>query len=116
MKALQPDYFKIYGRFIHKEVNGNYHAGRHYSGNNFQNKFDIFTLKYKFAPWNETTIKRMQQFKDKIPSGDLATNAGSQHTQSEEEYLNRYKHAFQYVSDLTLDKNFSRCYDYCMSL
>lgn len=116
IKNMVPDYFKIYGRYLHKDVNGNYSTGRHHSCNNYPNKFDLFTLKFKYSPWNENTIKRLQQFKDKIPSSDLVTETGSQHTRSEEEYIERYKNFAKTAVDLKTDENFLRCHNYITSL
>ena len=112
------DYYKgLYGRYYHNQPFGKYGSGRHtVHSMNQAGVSNVFTLKYKYSPWNDTTIKRVQQFKNKIPQNDLNSNKGLPHMQSEDEHTNVYNHFLSTAYDLKQDVSFLNAYNYCMSL
>jgi len=110
----QNHYNTLFGRMLHNHESFHYIAGRH--NTNGMGVDNIFTLKYKFSPWNEFTQKRIQQFKSKIPESDISTSRGTQHLRSEKEYLDEYAGLMQYVKDLKEDELFLAAYNYCTSL
>lgn len=108
-------YDTLFGRVLHNHVNAfPYVSGRHNKGS--ISVGDVFTLKYKFSPWNEFTKKRIQQFAPKIPKSDIDQTRGIQHLRSEQEYLDEYTGLMQYVKDLKEDELFLAAYNYCTSL
>ena len=114
-----PDYFKcFFSRCYHNKPYGDYAPGRHWLNNRY-NEFlapDVFTLKYKYSPWNRTTIDRIQQFKSRVPQSDLDTNKGGTHCLSEAQYVEEYEHYLSTAHDLMENSAFKAAFDYCNSL
>jgi hypothetical protein len=109
-------YNLLFGRFYHNKECLTYRPGRHHIADEFGQVDDIFTLKYKFSPWNKFTKKRIQQFKPKIPKIDIDQLRGVQHLKSEEEYFEEYDNLLKFVKDLTEDKVFLEAYNYSTNL
>ena len=119
-----PDYCAaFYSRTYHNKPMANYAPGRHFiwppgpdQSYNIFSALDVFTLKYRFSPWNETTIKRIQQFKSRVPQYDLDSNKGGTHCLSEEQYIEEYDHYLTTAYDLKTNEQFLNAYNYCVSL
>ena len=115
-----PDYFKcFFSRCYHNKEFGDYAPGRHWlNGENYLEYLapDIFTLKYKYSPWNSTTINRIQQFKTRVPQSDLDTNKGGTHCLSEAQYVEDYVHYLSTAHDLMENPAFLNAFTYCNSL
>ena len=109
-------YNLLFGRFYHNKECLNYLPGRHHITDRHHQVHDIFTLKYKFSPWNKFTKKRIQQFKSKIPKIDIDQSRGIQHLKSEEQYFEEYADLLIYVKNLTEDKVFFEAYKYSTNL
>jgi Glycosyl transferase family 2 len=112
----KPDFFKVYGRVIHKDSNGDYRPGRHETVRNYRERSDLYTLKFKYSPWNETTLSRLQQFKEKIPRSDFEKKAGIQHFFEEDKFIQAYKDNVETAIDLRTDNNFNKALDFFLSL
>ena len=108
-----PDpYNTFYGRFYHNTPFLNYHAGRHnLKTGRWQDVYDIFTLKYKYSPWNENTIRRVQQFRPLIPEG-----VPSIHKKPEQQHWVLYDIFRHSAIDLKTDPAFLNAHNFCMSL
>jgi len=119
-----PNYFAcFFSRYYHNNTFGAYATGRHFLIPPLAPKFykeyqalDIFTLKYKYSPWNPTTIARIQQFKDRIPQSALDDGKSGTHCLPEEAYISEYNHYLSTADDLRKDPIFLNAYNYCMSL
>jgi hypothetical protein len=66
-------------RVIHSYQNGNYNLGRHSSNHPTTLSMDLYILWCGFYPWNEETLKRKCQIKDKIPESDKICGIGFHH-------------------------------------
>ena len=66
-------------RTIHSYPNGKYALGRHSSFHTTEEIASLFIVWCGFYPWNEYTIKRKLQIKDKIPDSDKTAGFGHQH-------------------------------------
>jgi hypothetical protein len=66
-------------RVIHSYQNGNYNIGRHSSNHSTTLSMDLYILWCGFYPWNDETLKRKSQIKDKIPDSDKLRDLGFQH-------------------------------------
>lgn len=114
------DYFKGYfSRLYHNSHFGNYCPGRHWLLDTAHWQVisnDVFTLKYKYSPWNKTTIDRLQQFKNRVPQQDLDVGFCLNHCYTEDVYREEYEHYLTTAHDLRDDPYFARAYDYCMGL
>ncbi len=66
-------------RALHSYPNGNYSLGRHSSFHTTEEIASLFIVWCGFYPWNEYTIKRKLQIKDKIPESDKIDGLGFQH-------------------------------------
>ena len=72
-------------RSLHSYKNGKYTIGRHNSfHNNMENITQLFIVWCGFYPWNQYTINRKLQIKDKIPESDKQMGRGFQHLWSTE--------------------------------
>jgi hypothetical protein len=107
------------GRYYHNQPYGDYDAGRHYL-NNYYNTIvtnEIFVLKYKFSPWNESMLQRMEQIGPRVPHSDLSRGWGSFHTLPRQNFINDYYNTFlEKTHDLTENVTFKAAFDYCNSL
>lgn len=108
-----PDpYNTFYGRFYHNTPFLKYHAGRHnLKTGKWQDVYDVFTLKYKYAPWNPNTIKRVQQFRPLIPE-----DVPSIHKKPEQQHWVLYDIFRQTAIDLKTDLEFLNAFTYCNSI
>jgi hypothetical protein len=114
-----PDYFWFYfSRCYHNKEFGDYAPGRHWLNNSYYQyrAKDVFVLKYKYSPWNPTTISRIQQFKSRVPQSDLDENKGHTHCMTEEQYVEEYEHFLSTAHDLKENSNFLAAFNYCNSL
>ena len=110
-------YDHFYSRSYHNDICGKYSAGRHWLMDCESTKVDyIFTLKYKYCPWNEFTIKRIQQFASKIPFVDINYNIGVPHLQTENQHQYVHNHFLMTAHDLKEDTKFLNAYNYSMGL
>jgi hypothetical protein len=66
-------------RIIHSYQNGDYIIGRHFSNHPTTISTDMYILWCGFYPWNDNTLKRKCQIKDKIPESDKVRGFGVQH-------------------------------------
>ena len=66
-------------RSLHSYSNGFYSIGRHSSYHPSETISSLFIVWCGFYPWNEKTIKRKLQIKDKIPETDKEVGRGFQH-------------------------------------
>jgi len=107
-----PDpYNTFYGRFYHNTPCLNYHAGRHnLKSGSWMDVTDIFTLKYKYSPWNENTIKRVQQFAPLIPP-----EVPSIHKKPEQQHWVLYDIFRSTAHDLKQNEQFLNAFNYCTS-
>jgi hypothetical protein len=112
-------YNHFYGRHYHNKPFGDYSTGRHWIHgghvNNLIANF-LFTLKYKYSPWNENTIKRIQQFSSKVPPVDIERGLGLPHRQTEYQHQYVYNHFLLTAHDLKENDAFRNAYNYCMGL
>jgi len=108
-----PDpYNTFYGRFYHNTPFLKYHAGRHnLKTGKWQDVYDVFTLKYKYAPWNPNTIKRVQQFRPLIPE-----DVPSIHKKPEQQHWVLYDIFRNTAIDLKTDPIFLNAQNYCVNL
>jgi hypothetical protein len=112
-------YNHFYGRQYHNQPYGDYSVGRHWIlGGEVNNSIsnDLFTLKYKYSPWNDNTIKRIQQFSSKVPPVDINRGLGLPHLQTEYQHNYVYNHFMLTAHDLKEDPAFLNAYNYCMGL
>jgi hypothetical protein len=109
-------YTWVYGRFYHNLSFGNYSPGRHLIHDNYLDVSNVFTLKYKYSPWNKNLVKRMTQIGEKIPQSDIDRNMGKLHLSSEDDITNDYNHYFTTAYDLKTDPEFLAAYNYCVNL
>lgn len=114
------DFFKsYYSRLYHNAPYGDYVLGRHWTLDHSwwnHRATDVFTLKYKYSPWNDTILKRLQQFKHRVPQSDLDRGFCTFHTQAEETYIKEYEHYLKTAHDLKEDDKFLKAYEYTMGL
>ena len=105
-------YNVMYGRYYHNQPFGKYGTGRHRILEGTEcGASNVFTLKYKYSPWNETTIKRVQQFGSKLPN-----DISSLHKKPELQHQILYNHFLMTAYDLRSDTSFLNAYDYCLGL
>jgi len=78
-------------RVIHSYQNGNYTTGRHSSNHSTTLSTDLYILWCGFYPWNDETLKRKCQIKDKIPESDKMRGLGFQHLWNKEQMENELK-------------------------
>ena len=110
-------YDHFYGRFYHNDSYGKYALGRHWITD--QKSFvvnNLFTLKYKYSPWNDCTVKRIQQFLPKMASVDLNRGLCLPHMQTEYQHQYVYNHFLSTAHDLRENILFFNAYNYCMGL
>jgi hypothetical protein len=72
-------------RVIHSYQNGNYSVGRHFSNHPTTLSKDMYILWCGFYPWNDETLKRKCQIKDKIPESDKICGRGFHHLWNKEQ-------------------------------
>ena len=114
---VQNSYNKLYSRHYHNQPYGNYSPGRHIiHDSNIIERNDIFTLKYKYCPWNEYTFKRMKQFGSRIPESDIKNRWGIHFLLSQEEHDTEYEYLKNQAHNLTENVTFKTAFDYCNSL
>jgi len=102
----------LYGRFYHNQPFGKYTDGRHkVNSDNVFNVYNIFTLKYKYCPWNKIIFNRVRKFEIKKNEADNLSKI-----LSEQEHNEIYNHFLSTAHDLKNDSNFLNAYNYCMSL
>jgi hypothetical protein len=105
-------YNTFYGRFYHNTPFLNYHSGRHnLKTGDWRNVYDVFTLKYKYSPWNPDTVKRVQQFAPMIPEG-----VASLHKKPESQHWVLYNIFKSQSQNLKQNEQFLAAYNYCTSL
>lgn len=66
-------------RMLHSYLNGQYDIGRHNSFHPSEDISSLFIVWCGYYPWNDYTIKRKLQIKDKIPESDKIAGLGFQH-------------------------------------
>jgi hypothetical protein len=103
---------ELYSRYYHNQPFGKYTDGRHkvHSQNVF-NARDVFTLKYKYCPWNFIIKDRMRSFDVKKNEADSESRIFP-----DDEHEEIYRHFLSTTYDLTTDYAFKAAYDYSMSL
>jgi hypothetical protein len=108
-----PDpYNTFYGRFYHNKPFLNYDTGRHnLKKENWQIITDVYTLKYKYSPWNPATIKRVQQFAGRIPP-----EVKSLHKKPEQQHWVLYDIFRSTAYDLRTNPQFFSAFNYCRSV
>lgn len=108
-----PDpYNTIYGRFYHNNPFLKYDTGRHnLKTGNWQDITDVYTLKYKYSPWNPITVKRVQQFAGRIPP-----EVASLHKKPEQQHWVLYDIFRHTAIDLKQDQAFLNAHNYCMGV
>jgi hypothetical protein len=107
-----PDIFNATcGRYYHNQPFGKYTSGRHrILSENVLHVADIFTLKYKFSPWNRNIIDRILYQEIKVrESIEFEMN-------SEQYYMSVYEHFLKCSHDLNDDYSFKVAFNYCNSL
>jgi hypothetical protein len=111
------DYYRmLYGRYYHNKPFGKYTSGRHFVQDvNQSGVTNIFTLKYKYSPWNTDLTKRMVQIGEKIPQSDIDQGRGTNHLRSYDDLVKDYDHYLTTAYDLRNDVSFLNAYNYCMS-
>ena len=108
-------YNTLYGRYYHNKPYGNYLEGRHFLNDYGNNKiftcYDVFTLKYKFSPWNEFNIKRLYEYVDRLKhnNDDIIIPLFDEMT-----YL--YNHFLSTSHDLTDNFSFKKALEYTTGL
>jgi hypothetical protein len=110
---------ELVGRYYHNQSFGDYGPGRHNLNNYYTTitSNEIFVLKYKFSPWNESMIQRMEQIGSKVPQSDLSKGWGRFHTLSRQDFINDYYNNFiDNAYNLTKNITFKAAFDYCNSL
>ena len=113
-------YNALYGRFYHNDKFGKYNDGRHNLILSLENDFkimrmyDVFTLKYKYSPWNDDMIKRSDSYTLKLKESD--TNTNPIETSPLINRINAYIHFLTTAHDLTENINFKNAYNYCVNL
>jgi hypothetical protein len=106
----------VYGRFYHNQPFGKYTPGRHMVHDMIHSGVtNVFTLKYKYSPWNENLKKRMLQIGERVPQSDLNQGRGNTHLVSLEDIDKNHIHYSQYAYDLRTDISFLNAHNYCMS-
>ena len=102
-----------YSRYYHNEPFGKYSGGRHFvhSDENVFNSGDIFTLKYKYSPWNTNALERMKAYEIRKNEFDSAS-----YKNSEVEHELMYSHLLSTAVDLNENQYFLQNYKYNMSL
>jgi hypothetical protein len=112
-------YNYFYGRHYHNKPYGDYALGRHWVNGGYENNCisdDLFTLKYKYSPWNDNTIKRVKQFASKVPPVDIERGLGLPHLQTDDQHQFVYNHFLSTADDLKKNQSFLNAYNYCMRL
>lgn len=110
-------YHMLYSRHYHNQSSGDYSPGRHIiHDSNIIDRNDIFTLKYKYCPWNENTFKRMQQFGERIPQSDIDKKWGNHFLLKQEQHDAEHEHLKNQAINLTENVTFKSAFDYCNSL
>jgi len=84
-------YAKRGHRVIHSYQNGNYTIGRHSSNHSTTLSKDLYILWCGFYPWNDETLKRKCQIKEKIPESDKICGRGFQHLWNKKQMENELK-------------------------
>jgi hypothetical protein len=109
--AMIDSYYIRYGRYYHNKLYGKYLDGRHdlnYVGDdqilNLMNK--VYTLKYRYSPYNDITIKRMQTYEKILPVRVF----------SNDEHDEVHRHFLTTAHDLNDDADFKQAYNYCVNL
>ena len=114
------DAFKtMYGRHYHNDRFGKYGPGRHWVWDEVDHAIfpeDVFILKYKYSPWNDTSINRIMQFAPKITMEDLEKGWCTPHMLVKEEHWSLYNYLRNTMYDLRDDPVFLNTYNYCMTL
>jgi hypothetical protein len=102
-----------FGRYYHNQQFGKYSPGRHnlINCNNILHVSDIFTLKYKYCPWNDITVDRIKKYESKVKESwkDYPLH-------SEQEHHDSYNYYLKLSHDLKNDFSFNVAYDYCLGL
>jgi hypothetical protein len=111
-------YYILYSRYYHNMSSGCYSIGRHALHNNtgMITSDSIFTLKYKFCPWNENMTKRIEQFGKRINKRDAQENRGTHFLMDPEWYESEHCHLAKQAYNLTENVTFKAAFDYCNSL
>jgi hypothetical protein len=119
LNMYRPDTYKnLYGRFYHNDRYGKYAPGRHWLtiDEGIYYPEDVFVLKYKYSPWNETIINRIMQFSSKITMDDLERGLCTPHMLVSEEHWSMYDYLRRTAYDLKEDEKFLNAYNYCVNL
>jgi hypothetical protein len=105
-------YNVLYARHYHNQPFGEYLDGRHHViSDNVTNLFNLFTLKYKYSPWNKNITNRLHSYECKLNENDSNSKI-----HLEEEQNSIHKHFLTTAHDLTENISFKEAYDYCMRL
>jgi len=111
-----PDSFKyLFSRYYHNRPFGRYTDGRHSLDKVEENKIidvnNVYTLKYKYCPWNSTTVERMYKFEIKKNEADPLSRI-----LPEAEHHDIYRHFLSTAYDLKNDPQFLNAYNYHKNL
>lgn len=79
--------YGLRGRSIHN-VSINYPVGRHFDNHTTD---ILFITKHKYSPFNDKTLNRALQIKDKIPQKDIQSGWGYQHLWSRQYRYDNWK-------------------------
>lgn len=112
-------------RILHKASHGHYESGRHNSrlvekGSEIASN-NIFVAWAGYYPWNEKTINRKLQIKNRIPAHNIKHGMGSQHTWLDST-MNTVRKQMERCGDLTdpssrtFRQDYKNTYEDCLTL
>lgn len=116
INGLQNNQYDIlYGRYYHNQHNGNYQPGRHMINDNtgVLKSDSIFTLKYKYSPWNPSTYKRIRQFGPLVTDSEKQKKRGLHYLLTNNEHVTEYNHLMVQAVDLMGNEAFKTAFEYC---
>jgi hypothetical protein len=120
LNSYNPDSYKtMYGRFYHNDKFGKYAPGRHWltiDDDVVYSPEDSYVMKYKYSPWNETSINRIMQFSSKITMSDLERGLCTPHMLVKDEHWSLYSYLRKTAYNLRSDSAFKNAYNYCVNL
>lgn len=96
-------------RKIHNFINGAYDTGRHDSGHPSIEE-EMYTVWYRYFPWNYETKKRKLQIQTRIPQQDKILRLGFQHIVTSDELDTEYERNLNDTYDLFSDPDFKSTY------
>ena len=103
---------QLYGRHYHNQSFGKYGGGRHsVHSDEVINVGDIFTLKFKYCPWNKIYINRLKHYEIVKNKFDTAS-----YVSSDDDHNEMYKHYLKHAHDLLDNHSFKKAYFYTLGL